>query len=89
MTRERDQLIGRVDMRKQAHRTHALGLHRTLSGMIEEILATDRIAIRALEAIVSERRAALQAAEQAANTLAAYARMSALPTTASLVNGRG
>jgi hypothetical protein len=69
--------------------THALKLHKTLSTMLDEILATDRIAIGALEAIVAERRTALQSAEKAANTLSAYARMAARPANASLVNGRG
>jgi hypothetical protein len=68
---------------------HALTLSQTLTEMVKDILETDRISIRTLEAIVVERRAELQAAEQAANTLSAYARMAAPPTTARLVNGRG
>ena len=69
--------------------THANALYRTANAMVREVVETDRISIHALEEIVAGRRAAVQDAEQAAATLAAYARMSVPRRTATLVNGKG
>lgn len=64
-------------------------LHRTVTGIVKAILATDQDSIRALEQIVEAKRIAAKAAEHGEATLAAYGRVIAFPPSSQLVNRRG
>ncbi|MEP7305628.1 MAG: hypothetical protein ABJA98_08935 [Acidobacteriota bacterium] len=68
---------------------HAVALYQTIARMVAEVLETDGHSVRALAQIVGARRAAVQDAEQAEATLAAYGRAAVRPRTATLVNRRG
>lgn len=69
--------------------TRVVALHRTVAGIVRDILETDRDSIRALEQIIEARRIAAQVAEQGESTLAAYGRVIAFPPAATLVNRTG
>ena len=66
-----------------------VALHKKVTDMVAEVLETDRDSIRALEELMAARRLAAQALEHGESTLAAYSRLTAQPSPATLVNTRG
>jgi hypothetical protein len=67
----------------------AIRLEQTVARMVRNILEIDRDSIGVLEQIVTERRAAVQAAEHAEATLAAYCRVSVSRPRPTLINRIG
>ena len=79
----------RAETRRLPAFAGVLALHKTVTGIVAEILESDRDSIRALEQVVAARRLAAQTVEHGESTLAAYGRVATPPPQAALVSKRG